>query len=284
MLKKTMLIVSSLLLVVSCSTQTQTNQNQDFNTEIASTKRASKPQVTYIQSPNQNPRPDGMKIDTIVLHHTASAANATNIGKFFANPESKVSAHYTVDRTGYIVQSVNDSERSWHAGKSQFQGRADVNNFSIGIEICNIGDHKEPYPDAQYDALIKLVSYLMNEYNISEKNITRHRDIALPAGRKDDTSDNFSVDRVLQGVKEIKSGNYNPDIKPAKVQNYPDTREVKTEFKATLKEIADEFLDAESRWEELALLNPSFKESSVVPAKTTIKLPLNFKYWEQLKK
>ncbi|MEK7432655.1 MAG: N-acetylmuramoyl-L-alanine amidase [Cyanobacteriota bacterium] len=288
MLKKASGILLSVLLMVSCS-QTGQNQNNDISqlnqdSTISSKSKFSKPNVILMESPNQNDRPSGVRPDTIILHHTASAAEAKNIGKFFQNPESKVSAHYTVDRTGYVVQSVDDSKRSWHAGKSQFQGRENVNDFSIGIEICNIGDNKDPYPDAEYDSIIKLVGYLMTQYNIPAKNITRHKDIALPAGRKDDTSESFSVQRVLNGVHELLNGTYKPTIKTEKALSYPDFREVKLDEKLNLKEIADSYLDAETRWEELLLLNPSLNEKSVLQSGTKIKLPLNFKYWEQLKK
>ncbi len=46
----------------------------------------------------------------------------------------RVSAHCFIKRTGEIVQYVPFSKRAWHAGRSEFLGRSQCNDFSIGIE------------------------------------------------------------------------------------------------------------------------------------------------------
>lgn len=286
MLKKFALLTLSLLVVFSCS-QVNNQTNQDIsndNSSILSSTRISKPTTIIINSPNRNDRPVDAKINTIILHHTASTSDAKSIGNFFLDPSSKVSSHYVVDKTGYLVQPVDDSKRAWHAGKSIFNGHENVNDFSIGIEICNVGDNVDPYPDAQYDSLVKLVAYLVQTYNIPLANITRHRDIALPVGRKNDTSDNFSVQRLLNGVKGYLAGTYKPEKNDQKSLTYPDFRAITVKEKTTLKDIADQYLDAESRWNELKLLNPNFGEDTSISAGTKINLPLNLKYYFQLKK
>lgn len=278
------LLISSLF-IFSCNQEVKLSeqQNQPLTSMSSNTSKLKKLDFINLPSPNRSERAEGSKISAIILHHTGSASDAKSIGKFFQNPDAKVSAHYTVDRTGYIVQSVDDSLKSWHAGKSQFNGVADVNNFSIGIEICNLGDNKDPYPEAQYDAVIKLVSYLSDKYDIPVSNITRHRDICIPAGRKTDTSDNFSVKKVLDGVKSVLEGNYNPptfDI--PKPLTYPEYREITTsEDEKTLKLIADEYLDNEVRWFELKVLNPHIKNVSSIPVGTKVKIPNNFDYFEK---
>lgn len=164
------------------------------------------PQTTEMPSPNANERGD-TPIDTIVLHHTAMPSSAVNVGKFFQDPKSKVSAHYIVDRDGSIVRSVPDAQRAWHAGKSVFQGRGDVNTFSIGIEICNVGDGIEPYPEAQVKAVINLTAWLAKTYHVAiPANLTRHRDVAIPAGRKNDTSNNFDHVYVGKAVQDLLAG------------------------------------------------------------------------------
>lgn len=225
------------------------------------------PDVIEIPSPNSNPRPAGQKITAIVLHHTASAANARNIGKFFARKGVGVSAHYTVDRTGYIVRSVADHLRSWHAGRSVFQGEGNVNNYSIGIEICNLGDSKDPYPNAQYDGLIKLVAHLVDRYDIPLERITRHRDISVPAGRKIDTSNNFSVDRLLRGVQQVLDGSYqSPDQLPPQPIEYPAYLTVSvTPETSSFKDLADVHLDNENRWIEIQAANPELPDTGLQP-------------------
>src|SRR5262249_56973566 len=103
-----------------------------------------------------------------------------------------------VGKDGIIVQGVPESERAWHAGKSEFKGRKDVNDFSIGIELVNLGDDKDPYTDRQYRSLGRLVAYLQDKYGIPKDRITGHKDIAIPKGRKKDPSNNFSYKRMFE--------------------------------------------------------------------------------------
>jgi hypothetical protein len=98
------------------------------------TGRAPKPEMLSIPSPNKSGR-GGQDIDTLVMHHTSSTANAERIAGFFSQPSAKVSAHYVVGKDGTIVTCVPDGEASWHAGVSSWNGKSNVNGFSIGIEI-----------------------------------------------------------------------------------------------------------------------------------------------------
>lgn len=145
----------------------------------------------------------GAPIDTIVMHHTNSTGPASDIGRFFADPATKVSAHYIVGKDGTIIQCVPDPAMARHAGVSEFQGKENVNDYSLGIEIVNDGDGKDPYTDAQYRALGQLMGYLMTEHGVSWARVTGHKDIARPVGRKDDPSANFSYARLRQEVERI---------------------------------------------------------------------------------
>lgn len=271
------------LFILSCSQNVNNDQiNQNLQTvDTFSTVKVAKPEWTYIASPNKNARPAGAKISTIVLHHTASKASANATGKFFTDPAAKVSAHYTVDRTGYIIQSVKDEEASWHAGKSSFNGVDNVNDFSIGIEICNVGDNTEPYPDTQYDSLIKLVAYLAKEHGVPVENITRHRDVCTPPGRKTDTSNNFSTSKVIDGVKASLRGNYNPEVKPFVPFNVPDVRTVALDKDMDFQDIADVYLDNEARANEIMLLNTKYK--GIIPQNSSVRIPTDYKYFYELK-
>ena len=85
-------------------------------------------------SPNFGPRRDGARPEIIVLHYTGmetgDAAEA-----WLCDPVSEVSSHYLVHEDGRITQMVRESDRAWHAGKSSWRGRTDINSLSIGIEI-----------------------------------------------------------------------------------------------------------------------------------------------------
>jgi N-acetylmuramoyl-L-alanine amidase len=165
--------------------------------------RVPKPTVIDMPSPNKGSRGKA-KIDTIVIHHTGGKGRAQDIGRYFQRPVSRVSAHFTIGKVGTIVQSVSEEDRAWHAGKSEFKGRKDVNVFSIGIELVNRGDGKDPYTDRQYRSLGRLVAYLQDRYGIPNERITGHKDIALPKGRKKDPSDNFSYRRMFEEAKRAR--------------------------------------------------------------------------------
>lgn len=270
------------LFALSCQSGSRlplANQNQRFGgLNAASTvKVAEPPMIEMPPTPNSNPRPDNTRISAIVLHHTAMKQDALQVADLFTRPSARVSSHYVVDRTGYIVRSVSDDLRSWHAGNSTFQGVGNVNNYSIGIEICNLGDSQEPYSDAQYDGLIQLMAYLVDRYNIPMERITRHRDIAIPAGRKIDTSNNFSVDRVIAGIQAVRNGTYRaPQNMPQpNTAALPDVREITLPANLSLEDLADIYLDNPARVIEVQAINPQFTESDIIPAGTRVRIPNN---------
>lgn len=145
------------------------------------------PRIRYIASPNHSPRPGGADdITTIVMHETCTTGSPDAVAYFFRSPSAGVSAHYTIGRTGRIVQSVRDSQQAWHAGASSFRGRHHVNQFSIGIEMVNKGNGKQDYPDVQIVAAAWLVDHLMKKHpKIKFDNITDHRAVLYTHANSD---------------------------------------------------------------------------------------------------
>ena len=79
-------------------------------------------------------------IDTIVIHSTHRTFRFAV--KRLCDKESKVSCHYIINLDGEIYQLVKDQKIAWHAGKSYWQGRTDLNGNSIGIELVDINDDR----------------------------------------------------------------------------------------------------------------------------------------------
>ncbi len=127
---------------------------------------------------------NGRKIDTIIIHSTynPSGTDKFNLNKILSIYKSYgVSPHYIIDRTGNIYQLVSDKNIAYHAGKSKTpDGRTEVNNFSLGIEIIN--DKISKPTDQQYTALNSLSTYLKSKYSI--KYVLGHNQVS--PGRKDD--------------------------------------------------------------------------------------------------
>ena len=133
-------------------------------------------------------------IDTIIIHSSYNVlGNNTHDVEDIINKEYKpagVSPHYIIARDGTIYRLVQDKNIAYHAGVSKMpDGRTNVNNFSLGIEI--VETTSESPSDKQYTALKNLIMYLKGKYKI--KYVLGHSDIA--PGRKTDPW-NFNWKRI----------------------------------------------------------------------------------------
>lgn len=95
----------------------------------------------------------------IVLHATGGT-NSLDWLSTTSNPP--VSVHRLITKSGLIYKIVPDNEVAWHAGPAQV-GRLPgngytINNDSIGIELENLNDGRDPYPAAQMDACVSQVA------------------------------------------------------------------------------------------------------------------------------
>lgn len=147
--------------------------------------------TTTWRSPNHSSR-DGHPITMLVWHATVGAFSAS--ARHLCNPAPSgdprraVSTHYLIRKDGYTAQLVDDTFAAWHAGASFWRGMGsqEIQRASIGIELENANDGRDPYPAAQLDAAVALGRQLLTRHIIPPENITRHKDIAIPAGRKTD--------------------------------------------------------------------------------------------------
>ena len=143
--------------------------------------------------------------DTIVLHYTAGT-NALSTAYYLTRPDVAASAHLVIDRNGDIIQLVPFNVEAWHAGKSFHLGRVNLNHYSIGIELDNLGklrregdkfiaecgkevpasevfvDEREDqptywhrYPEAQLRTVVLVCALLAEYYPI--RYLLRHSDI-----------------------------------------------------------------------------------------------------------
>lgn len=152
--------------------------------------------VDYIPSPNQGSRPPDATVSAIVVHATVTPTREATVN-WFLTQKSQVSAHYVVGRDGHIVQMVDDTGRAWHAGVSELNGERNVNNFSVGIEIVNLNDGKDPFTDAQYEAVAAIIRHIREQYPVPDSRIVSHEFVARPKGRKNDPK-GFDFPRLLR--------------------------------------------------------------------------------------
>ena len=152
--------------------------------------------MIQIPSPNYNDRPDGMPINSIIIHYTGMETAQDALGRL-CDPQSEVSAHYTIDMDGTIYNHVDPQNRAWHAGFSQLGDLTNFNDFSIGIELVNKGHEfgYHAFPDAQIDALVELMNDLFQKYPIDPELVLGHSDIA--PNRKQDPGELFPWERLI---------------------------------------------------------------------------------------
>jgi len=153
--------------------------------------------VPFVASPNWSVRSVGEHIDTVVVHATVINTMEGTQRAFLDDRVRRVSAHYVVDRDGTIVQMVDERLAAWHAGVSELEGRSGVNDFSVGVELINLNDGKDPYPEAQVRALARIIVDLRRRWNIPNSRIVSHAQIARPVGRKSDPL-GFDFDVLFQ--------------------------------------------------------------------------------------
>ena len=129
-------------------------------------------------------------IDTIILHYTGMPSCQGAIDWLLCE-ESRVSCHYVVDERGSVFQLLPEDQRAWHAGISSWQGAADLNSRSIGIEIANPGhDHGYPdFPADQIAAVIELCRNCGERWAIPPEKVLAHSDVAPT--RKQDPGEKF---------------------------------------------------------------------------------------------
>ena len=164
-------------------------------------------------SPNFNQRPEN-EISLLVVHNISLPPKQYGgpfVEDFFCNrldlsadpyfseiSHLQVSSHLFIRRDGSVIQFVPFNQRAWHAGLSQYAGRDNCNDFSIGIEMEGCDD--EAYADEQYSSLQQVTRALMQSYpQISSDRITGHEFIS--PRRKTDPGRGFKWQRLFFELK-----------------------------------------------------------------------------------
>ena len=164
--------------------------------------------------------------DTLVLHYTGSGTLQSAVNTML-DPDVKASAHLVIGRNGSVVQLMPFDRIAWHAGVSEYQGRKDINRYSIGVELENAGrlvksgdqyvswfgrayseddvvaavhqNEQEPsywhrYTEAQISSVMELFRLLCGVYRI--RTIVGHEEIS--PNRKVDPGPAFPLDIIRE--------------------------------------------------------------------------------------
>ncbi len=185
-------------------------------------------------------------VECIVYHYTASprgrgtlGADEGRIRRWLRGERGKSSTHFVVLRDGVVLQGAPLTARTWHAGASVWRDpatldlRKHVNNFSIGVDLENVGHLSrrgfewvdtygraydgpgpematarkawEPYTEPQMAAaceltarLVEAFPHLVTEYSLTPGRLVGHQHIA--PRRKVDPGPAFDWDAILDAA------------------------------------------------------------------------------------
>ncbi|MFT2089376.1 penicillin binding protein PBP4B [Paraglaciecola sp. 2405UD69-4] len=155
--------------------------------------------LSHMQSKNYSQR-----IKFLVMHYTAIDYQESVTALV---DEGGLSAHYLIpesndpsyqDKELKVIQLVDETGRAWHAGRSYWQGRKDLNDHSLGIEIVNVPE-------------------CMRDTSIGEQT-TRENDTSRLCVFPD--YDSKQIELLISLSKDILARN--PDISPTAVVGHSD--------------------------------------------------------------
>ena len=132
---------------------------------------------TRYRSPRNPERRVRASTELIVLHTTEAPARSS-LNKLSDRGE----AHFCVTEEGGVYAIVDRDRVAFHAGRSMWSGKEDVDNFSIGIEC--VGYHDKAMPMPQIVAIRNLVKDLKTMYRIPDERVVCHSHVAYGSPNK----------------------------------------------------------------------------------------------------
>lgn len=130
--------------------------------------------ISNAYSPRNAKRPRRAATRYIVLH-TTEGALAGSLSKVRRYGE----AHYLVATDGHVYRVVDQRRVAFHAGRSMWDGRTNLDTVSIGIEV--VGYHNKSVSSAQIGAIKELVEQLQRVYAVPDERVLTHSMVAYGA-------------------------------------------------------------------------------------------------------
>ena len=132
---------------------------------------------TRYRSPRNPERKVRASTELIVLHTTEAPARSS-LNKLCDRGE----AHFCVTEEGQVYAIVDRDREAFHAGRSMWNGKEDVDKFSIGVEC--VGYHDKAMPTVQLAAIRELVKWLQRMYRIPDERVVCHGHVAYGSPNK----------------------------------------------------------------------------------------------------
>lgn len=168
---------------------------EELNTEALPSIRSSARTCAQNYTVPSSPR----NIEYVVVTDTENASLKGTISTL-CRPETNASYHYIIGTDGTIEKLVDEENIAWHAGRSSWEGKENLNSISIGIGLVHLAtpdgqnwlnlpsDHPAvgpQYPEAQLAALVMLLNDILQRYDLQEDQVLTKQDIAPDRRRTD---------------------------------------------------------------------------------------------------
>lgn len=111
----------------------------------------------------------------IILHHSDGSYRGGV--EWIMLPASKVSYHVLIARDGRRTVFGDDTDRMWHAGVSEWQGRKDLNSWSLGVSWEG-NTYTIPLGEDAMNSAIEYLVPRMKKWNIPMSMVLTHQQVA----------------------------------------------------------------------------------------------------------
>lgn len=125
---------------------------------------------------------DGQEVKKIILHATAG----TNSLGWLRGNARQTSIHVLITKTGLSYKMLDESKGANHVGYGKMTiggitysrfSNVNCNQITLGIELENLNDGRDPYPVAQLRAAAWWVQEWLVEHNLSRDDVIMHASI-----------------------------------------------------------------------------------------------------------
>ena len=125
-------------------------------------------------SPHNRERERRKGTQFIILHTTEGDAKGS-LDKIRERGE----AHYVVDTVGKVYRVIHRDRVAFHAGRSMWNDRTNLDTVSLGVEV--VGYHNHRLSTAQEAALRELLAELQRIYRVPDNKVLTHSMVAYGA-------------------------------------------------------------------------------------------------------
>jgi N-acetylmuramoyl-L-alanine amidase len=180
--------------------------------------------------PRLNPRYKKIKriATTYIIVHTSelglqSTLRVVSQGKWVHDGRRCTAGghtHYVIARNGRTYRILDKQWVADHAGRSMWDGKTDLSQISIGIEL--VGYHYAPLSEAQYRSVGKLIDILQGVYDLDDRAVLTHSQIAYGLPNRWFKKNHRGRKRCAKNFIRAKAGlgptwRYDPDVRAGRL-------------------------------------------------------------------